>query len=198
MPPPYQDLNAQDLIALVALGRKEALEELYARYSGPVYSLALHMLRSPQRAEEVAQDAFLQVWRKAATYRAERGSVSAWLMGIAHHLSVDVLRRNRNHHTLAHEDLAHVAAALVSAEPDPGDAAARNDQRRQVRELLARLPPEQRDVLFLAYFHGYSQREISQLLRQPLGTVKTRTRLALRRLREALRSTAREAEEPMP
>lgn len=196
MPPPYTDLDAQDLIALVAQGRKEALEELYARYAGPVYSLALHMLRSPQMAEEVVQDAFLQVWRKADTYQAERGSVSAWLMGIAHHLSVDALRRNRNHHTLAHEDLTHVAGALISTEPDPGDAAARNDQRQRVRELLAQLPPEQRDVLLLAYFHGYSQSEISRILRQPLGTVKTRTRLALRRLREALRATAQGAEGP--
>src|SRR5450432_1200567 len=177
----YDDLLLGDLI-----GRRDpaALEELYDRHGGAVYGLARRVVADEQLAHDVVQEVFLAIWRGAATYDGSRGSLSTWLFALTHHKSVDAVRRSQRHSgRRASED-------ALNTEPDPTPAveeqAMASVRRDQVRAALAELPEPQRQALMLAYFGGYSQSEIAQLTGIPLGTVKTRTLAALRRLRSAL------------
>jgi len=177
----YDDLLLGELI-----GRRDpvALEELYDRHGGAVYGLARRVVADEQLAHDVVQEVFLAIWRGAATYDGSRGSLSTWLFALTHHKSVDAVRRSQRHSgRRAPEEALTTAADPAPAVDEQAMSAVQGDA---IRAALAALPEPQRRALTLAYFGGYSQAEIAQLTGIPLGTVKTRTLAALRRLRAAL------------
>ncbi|MFD9066612.1 sigma-70 family RNA polymerase sigma factor [Kitasatospora purpeofusca] len=169
------------LLTRSARGDDAAFELLFHAVSGPVYGTALRTLRSPAHAEEVAQEVLLEVWRTAAAYRPERGTVLAWVLTIAHHRAVDRVRSARA--AADRERRLALPEADTECEP-PEEQAARSLDRARVRSALAGLSAAQREAVVLAYYGGYTQREIAQRLALPLGTVKTRIRDGLRRLRD--------------
>jgi RNA polymerase sigma-70 factor (ECF subfamily) len=181
----YEEQDDRSLLVVIAERSIEALEALYGRYSGAVYSLAMRLLRDSGAAEEVTQDVFFNVWRRASSYREDRGSVRAWLFSIAHHRTIDELRRWRRERT----QIQYGVDLSTMPSDDGGDPmryATAQFERSQLNDALHTLRPEQREVVFLAYFRGLTHSEISKHLGQPLGTVKTRMRLGLRKLREVL------------
>lgn len=186
-------LRASDDLAIVrrmVAGEPEALAELYDRFAPLVLAVARRILGAAGDAEEVLQEAFLQVWNQAERYDAGRSSVSTWLVLIARTRALDRLRsRGARDRT----------AAAAAAEPPPPDTSSRLDEhvlhrerRRRVKEVLSAIPEEQRRVLELAFYEGLSQSEISTRTGTPLGTVKTRALLGMKKLREALRNEIRE------
>ena len=181
-----RELEDQLLIQQSASGEKEALEELYSRYGAPVYSMARYMLRNEALAEEATQEVFLNIWLKAASYNAERGRPKAWVMSVAHHKIVDIIRSRRRNIATAHPTDYETLESLPSSQRATDEQAITNLEGERIRKALAILPPAQREVIDLAYFHGFSQSEIAQKLDQPLGTVKTRIRLAMQKLRVEL------------
>ena len=171
----------EDLISLVASGNAEAFAVLYDRHGRAAYSLAYRMMGERQAAEDLAQDAFLKVWRSATSYRADRGSVRTWLLSIVHNRGIDQLR------SLASRRRTQEKIEASAPKSQPSEAFAeswRNSQREQVREALSTLPQEQLKTLELAYFSGYTHVEIAELLDVPLGTVKGRMRLGLKKMRD--------------
>lgn len=183
MTPPARD--DEQLLMLIVERDRDALEALYDRYASAVYSLAMHLLRDPEASEEVTQDVFFNVWRRASSYHAQRGSVKSWLFSVAHHRTIDELRRRRREQPQVQRDFdlnnkpsddSSDPVAQVTTKLDGG----------QLRDALEALRPEQREVVMLAYFGGLTHSEIARQLGQPLGTVKTRMRLALKRLKEVL------------
>ncbi len=190
--PDSGSLSDQELLQQVAEGNRPALEELYARYSGPIYSLAVRMLRDQGAAEEVTQDTFFNVWKQAASYKPERGKVTAWLFSICRNRVIDeVRRRRRREKTHVHQDV-ELADQPADDTNDPARFANLRMQRGMLKEALAKLRAEQRAVIEMAYYGGLTHSEIARALDQPLGTVKTRMRLGLRKLREVVGPQARE------
>jgi RNA polymerase sigma-70 factor (ECF subfamily) len=170
----------EDLISLVGDQDSEAFASLYDRHGRAAYSLAYRMLGNRQAAEDLVQDAFLKIWRAAGSYRAERGSVRTWTLSIVHNRGIDHLR------STASRRRTQDRIEATAARSQPSDAFAetwRSSQREQVREALNTLPAEQLKILELAYFSGYTHTEIADLLELPLGTVKGRMRLGLRKIR---------------
>lgn len=164
-----------------------ALDELYQRYSRLVYSLALNMVVDPATAEEITLDIFTRVWQKADTYQAEQAKVSTWLVSMTRHRAIDWLRRQRarpNQSAVSWADVSMETTPHANGNPEQKVEA--NLRQEQVRQAVAQLPVEQQEVLALAYFKGLSHSEIAQKLNQPLGTVKTRLRLAMQKLRLVL------------
>ena len=182
----YEQAEDVHLIDAICNRDRAALETLYQRYSRPVYSLAIKMLRDPSAAEEVAQDTFLNIWRKAGSYRSPRGSVTSWLFSIAHHRTIDELRKRRRERTrLTHGvDLSNRPSECRA--DDPSEYTTAQFEGSRLMDALTALRPEQREVVVLAYFGGLTHSEISARLDQPLGTVKTRMRLAIKRLRKVM------------
>jgi RNA polymerase sigma-70 factor (ECF subfamily) len=174
------------LLRLISYGRAEALSELYDRYGRLIYSLALRMSGDGEVAEDLTQEVFLQVWRNAAYYKPERGRVVTWMASITRYRAIDRLRRIRSRPPV--QDLGEISldSLIEDNKPAPEEVVALMQQRRQVQEAVDRLPPDQKQVLFLAYFKGYSHSEIADTLGLPLGTVKTRIRLGMLKLRLAL------------
>jgi RNA polymerase sigma-70 factor (ECF subfamily) len=164
-------------------GDEGALATFYDRWSDRVYSLAVHLLRDARDAEDIVEETFWQAWRNAARYDAMRGTVGTWLLTICRSRALDRIRARRRQPEDAPLD---DAASLESSSPDPGAAMISNETGRLVRAALAELPAEQRQAVELAYFRGLSQTEIAEKTGQPLGTVKTRVRLAMVKLREKL------------
>lgn len=179
--PPYATLADEDLMSLVEGGDAGAFSALYDRHSRAAYSLAYRMMGDRQAAEDVTQDAFLKAWRSAASYRSERGSVRTWILSIAHNRGIDQIRSQASRRRTQDR----VEQAAPRSQPSEAFAETwRNRQREQIREALATLPSEQLKILELAYFSGYTHVEISNLLGLPLGTVKGRMRLGLKKIRE--------------
>ncbi|MFE6748209.1 sigma-70 family RNA polymerase sigma factor [Kitasatospora purpeofusca] len=176
------------LLTRSALGDDAAFELLFRAVGGPVYGTALRTLRSPAHAEEVAQEVLLEVWRTAAAYRPERGTVLAWVLTIAHHRAVD---RVRSAGAAAERERRLALPEPATACEPPEEQAARSLDRLRVRSALAGLSAAQREAVVLAYYGGYTQREIAQRLALPLGTVKTRIRDGLQRLRETFEAGPR-------
>lgn len=172
------------MLDLLARGEPEGVEMLYDRYSGLAYTLALRVLNDSGAAEDVVQEAFLSIWRRASTYRSDRGSLRTWVCSIVHHRALDRLRGRAGR---ARQDVAleHAPVAVTSVS-DTWDRVADELEREEIHKALVELSVEQRETIELSYFGGYSQTEISELMKVPLGTVKGRTRLALRKLRGAL------------
>ncbi|MDY7231508.1 sigma-70 family RNA polymerase sigma factor [Hyalangium rubrum] len=169
------------LLQQVALGDSEAMRALYARCSGRAWAVVLRILASRADAEEVLQETFLEVWRRAREFDPGRGGLETWVMTIARTRAID---RRRSLGTVARvvEDVASQPPPVSATPPDPSEVASREQERTRVATALRALPTEQRVVVELAYFEGLSQREISERTGDPLGTVKTRARLALEKL----------------
>lgn len=180
------------LIARMAAGDERALGALYDRWSPAVYALALGIVGGRDDAEDVVEETFWQAWRGAERYASSRGAVATWLLTIARSRALDRRRamRRRREETLADappEDAPSVAPAEIApAASDPAQAAELAERRAMVAAALGELPREQREALELAYFGGLSQTEIAARTSEPLGTVKTRIRLAMQKLRERL------------
>ncbi len=164
----------------VARGDAEAFSELYDQTSSMVYGLALRVVRSEAMAEEVTQEVFLQVWRQASGFDAQRGSVKSWMATLAHRRAVDVVRRSQS----ARDRELKVPADGPSA--DVAEMAILDDERDRVRAALGSLTDLQFQVIEMAYFGGLTYREVAERLDTPLATVKTRIRDGLTRLRSAL------------
>jgi RNA polymerase sigma-70 factor (ECF subfamily) len=181
----YHILADEDLISLVEAADAEAFATLYDRHSRAAFSLAYRMMGERQASEDLMQDAFLKVWRSAKSYRAERGSVRTWILSIVHNGGIDQIRSQASRRRTQDK----IEASAPRSQPSEAFAETlRNSQRDQVREALDTLPPEQLKILELAYFSGYTHVEISDLLRLPLGTVKGRMRLGLKKIRDYFES----------
>ncbi len=178
------------LVARLAVGDERALGELYDRHGTMAYSLALAIVRERADAEEVVADAFGQVWRNAASYDPGRGSVAGWLATITRSRALDLVRargrRVRAIERAAQADNDGLAAPMGAALDPPDRRIERGEARRLVARSLGELPEPQRRVIELAYFGGLSQTEIAAELHEPLGTVKTRIRAGLEKLRGSL------------
>ena len=185
-------LRASDDLAVVsrmAAGDAHAVAELYDRYAAVLVAVARRIVGSAGEAEEVLQESLLQAWNQATRYDAQRSSVSTWLILIARSRALDRLRSRQARQR---------AAEGAAAEPAPDTSSSielsvlHAERRRRVREVLAELPEEQREVLDLAFYEGLSQTEIATRTGTPLGTVKTRALLGMKKLRQALRAEIRE------
>jgi RNA polymerase sigma-70 factor (ECF subfamily) len=177
----YLRLADEDLISLVENGDSGAFAALYDRHSRAAYSLAYRMMGGRQAAEDLVQEVFLRVWRSTGSYKAERGSVRTWILSIVHHRGVDHLRSTASRRRTQDK----VEASAESSQPSEAFSEAwRNTQRDEIRQALGTLPKEQLKILELAYFSGYTHVEIANLLDLPLGTVKGRMRLGLKKIRD--------------
>jgi len=180
-----RDLADEDLMALVPEGHARAFEVVFDRHAGPAFSLAYRICGRRAMAEEVVQEAFLSLWRSGARYDRTRGSVRSWVLGVVRNRAIDALRR---HVARDARDVADEAFAARLPAPELTEVqAARREESRAVRAALGRLPPEQRQVIELAYFGGFTHSEIADMLGAPVGTVKGRMRLGLTKMRLALK-----------
>jgi RNA polymerase sigma-70 factor (ECF subfamily) len=173
---------AEDVALLTGIeqGDTQAMASLFDRYSGTVYSVALRVLKDTGQAEDVMQDIFIQIWKKPGAFVSGRGSLGAWLVVVARNRAIDALRRRRP--TDSVEDVVLASSTDLAAEAE------RNTLMEKVRIHLGQLPPEQRKSVEMAYFEGLSHSEIAEKTGDPLGTVKTRIRLALITLRKAMQA----------
>jgi len=162
---------------------------LYDRYARLVFSLALKILNDRGAAEETVQEVFVKVWKRSRDYSIERGKFSSWLTGIAHNHAIDELRRRRVRPSASKEDDG-VMDTVIDQGPGPHDLAMQGFERRRIVDALCQIPAEQRRALEMAYFEGLTQQEISDQLGEPLGTVKTRMRLGMQKLKTLLEETA--------
>jgi RNA polymerase sigma factor (sigma-70 family) len=183
---PVDQLSDEVLISAIARGAVWAMELLYERYSRILYSLAYRMVADHQVAEDLLQDAFLAVWRRATSYSPQSGAARSWIVSIMHHRAIDYLRAVRRRSTLKQATWEEVERDESTAFPDVWDEAWQNVQSAQIREALMQLPTEQRMVIELAYFQGWTHSEIAEGCQLPLGTVKARMRLGMARLKRAL------------
>jgi RNA polymerase sigma-70 factor (ECF subfamily) len=171
----------------MAAGDESALGELHDRFAPLLHSVVLRVLGDAADAEEVLEEVFWQAWRQAGRYEERRGGISTWLVMIARSRAVDRLRGRRRVREERWEELPEPAPARDAGDaPSPLEDAQADEVRRVVAAALAALPAEQRKTVEMAYFRGMSQTEIAEATGQPLGTVKTRARLALGKLRDAL------------
>jgi RNA polymerase sigma-70 factor, ECF subfamily len=180
---PLERLADEDLMHLEGEGESRAFALIYDRHAGPAYSLAYRILGSRGAAEDAVQEAFLTVWRSRSRYMPERGSVRTWVLAICHRRSIDVLRRNMVH--VRRQQAAQSETLDLEGERTDLEVE-RREEAREVRAALDELPPPQRKVLELAYFGGFTHSEIASMLEEPMGTVKGRMRLGLKKLRVQL------------
>jgi RNA polymerase sigma-70 factor, ECF subfamily len=183
----YSGYPDETLIRLIVQSQEQALAQLYDRYHRLIFSLALGIVNDRDTAEEITLDVFMRVWQKAETYRAEQAKVSTWLTHIARHHAIDVLRRRAVRVDQSAVHWEDVFSQVDSSQPDPQESAELSVRRERIHAALAQLPAEQKQALMLAYFGGYTQSQIAEILTQPLGTIKTRLRLAMQKVREFLR-----------
>jgi RNA polymerase sigma factor (sigma-70 family) len=170
----------ESLVAQVANGDGDALGLLYDRFGRVAYGLALRVLRDERLAEDAVQEAFLAVWRHAASFRPERARAQTWVLTFVHRRAVDLVRREERRRTEPLEPEAQPAVGSAA------EAAELRDRREAVQRALAQLPDEQRQPIELAYYGGLTQSELAERLGEPLGTIKSRMFAGLKRLRELL------------
>jgi RNA polymerase sigma-70 factor (ECF subfamily) len=175
-------LSDEHLLQLIQDRKLDALSHLYDRHAGQALGLANKIVRDRETAEEVLQDVFLSVWRQAHTYDAKAGRVKPWLMSIVHHRAIDRIRRLQNKPQPVPLDDAWMKAAPTNTELE----AMRSVEGEYLRSLVSKLPAEQRHAIDLAYFNGNTFVEIARMTGAPVGTVKSRVRLGLGKLREML------------
>jgi len=191
---PYGGLRDGQLVELVAQQDAGALEALYDRYGRAAYSLARRILTEETLAQDVVQEVFLSLWRNARRFDAGRGTVATYLLSMTHHRAVDVVRREEKLRRWRTSDEG------LELAPDPKarveDEVEASERRAEVRAALKDLPDPQRQALLLAYFGGYTQREVAALVGVPLGTVKTRMAAGMRKMKEALSDAGREEQQP--
>lgn len=181
------DASDADLMAHLAAGTTAAMDLLYDRYNRPVYSFAYRMLGDREHAEELLQEVFLRAWRRSSRFSDTRGSLISWLLSITHNMAIDELRKQqrRPRKAVSEEPDALLGSLRDTAEPVEVQAILA-DRQRMVRTAMEDLPANQRQVLEMGYFGGLTQREIAEKLEIPLGTVKTRMRLGLKKLQDSV------------
>ena len=181
----YQGLTDLELLEQIGSRDRDALATLYDRYGRRVFALAVRILSDSVSSEEVTQDIFMSVWRRGATYTSKKGKFTTWLFSIAHNRTIDELRKRRRDRSRINDDIDdHLN--LESGDISPAEATVAQSEYAKVRAAMENLPEEQKNVVELSYFKGLTQTEIATKTGQPLGTVKTRMRLALKKLRKAL------------
>ena len=175
-------LTDVDLIGRVVHRDKSAFGTLYDRYSQLVFNLANKIVKDPDYGGEVMQSVFIQIWNKASTYNESKGAVSTWIINIARNKSIDLLRRTKNEKLNVYLEFTELES------PDNyGSTISENNERKKIlKEVMAEIPEEQRIIINLIYLEGYTQKEVSEKLEIPLGTVKTRIHLGINKLRERL------------
>jgi RNA polymerase sigma-70 factor (ECF subfamily) len=182
----YKKLDDEALMRLIALAQEQALGALYDRYNRLVYSMAVNTTGDSGLAEEITQDVFLRVWNKAETYRPEQGKVVTWMSSITRYRAIDLLRQRGIRPEANRLDWADGVSPDLPDGVDVEFEVEVAQRRQRVRTALAQLPPEQSQALAYAFFQGYSHSQIAEALDEPLGTVKTRIRLAMQKLRQIL------------
>jgi RNA polymerase sigma-70 factor (ECF subfamily) len=175
------------LMAEAAAGSVEAFAELYDRYRGQAYRVALAVCRDAGRGQDAVQDGFLSAWKSCGSYRRQQGTVAAWLLTVVRHRAIDLMRRDERHdvHRAGEDELKHRPAV-----DDVYESAIRRDASHRLHASLALLPDAQQEVISLAYYGQLSHTEIASRLRLPAGTVKGRMRLGLQKLRAEIEPTA--------
>jgi len=186
VPMDYTKFDDPTLLRLVTRQDENALGALYDRFSRLVYSMALNVVNDEAAAEEITQDVFLNVWKKASSYDVSHAKVVTWIASIARHRAIDILRARsvrpvNQEFSWEEEPLLEIAGPL-----DVEEEAELHQRQQKVRLALTKLPQDQRKVMALAYFGGYSHSEMAKMLNEPIGTVKTRLRLAMQKLRQFL------------
>ena len=171
------------LMLAISKGDEDSLGLLYDRYGKLSFSLAYRILGDDGQAEDVVQEAFIKVWRMAGSYNAVRGSARTWLLSVVHHQAVDACRSRRGAPPL---EISAEIEATLRMPTDVWDEVAGNLDREALLRALAQIPEDQRTTIELAYFRGYTHREIADLAKIPLGTVKGRIRIGMDKLRELL------------
>ncbi|MCI0623036.1 MAG: sigma-70 family RNA polymerase sigma factor [Acidobacteria bacterium] len=187
VPASFQDV---DLVRKVAQGDRTAFGHLFDRYSQLALNLASRVLNERQEAEDVVQEVFLQLWREAASYRQERGNVSSWIVAIARSRAIDKLRSRKARRLFDPAGESEEMQDLAEQLPDPTFRQEDLDNQLLVRKAFGSLAVDQRVAIEMAYYEGMSQSEIAEALREPLGTIKTRIRSGLLKLKQALSSGA--------
>jgi RNA polymerase sigma-70 factor (ECF subfamily) len=199
-PEPISDLTSvsdAELILLVTQGDQYALEALYERYARAVYSFSLRIVGDAQVAEEILQEVFVRAWQQGGSFQSARGSLITWLLSITHNLSIDeVRRRKRRPQKAESEEPESILAGLPDEGPNVEEEVWLSSLRVSIQDALRQLPAAQREAIELAYFQGLTQREIADTLGEPLGTIKTRMRLGMLKLREQLGPMVSERAEP--
>jgi RNA polymerase sigma-70 factor (ECF subfamily) len=181
MAEPYLNKDAE-LIQRIKDRDQAALVELYECHRYLVYNMAMQVLRDPASAEEITQDVFFQVWRWPERWDADRGRFTSWILTVTRYTAIDHLRRENRQPPRTPHSLEHLAELLGRA---PSFDNARSDNGRALRQLVKTLPAEQRDLIIMAFFQGLSHSEMAERLGLPLGTVKSRIRLGLQKLKDA-------------
>jgi RNA polymerase sigma-70 factor (ECF subfamily) len=181
----YQGLTDLEFLEQIGNRDRDALSTLYESYGRRVFALAVRILSDSVSAEEVMQDVFMSVWRRGATYTMKKGEFTTWLFSTAHNRTIDELRKRRRGRSRTNDDIDdHLN--LESGDVSPADATVAQSEYAMIRAAMENLPEEQKNVVELSYFKGLTQTEIATKTGQPLGTVKTRMRLALKKLRKVL------------
>ncbi len=179
-----------EIVARLRRGDRSAVDDLYERFRRPAFALARRVLADDVLAEDVLQDAFLSVWRDPGAYDGSRGTFASWFLAMVHHKAVDAVRREESQRRRQARAEDEVVLSAPMATADVEDDAWSRLVAEQVRSALGSLPDAQREALTLAYYGGYTQREVAALTRAPLGTVKTRMLAGMRRLKQDLGGVA--------
>ena len=178
-----EELTDEALLQLLHQGNEHALGALYDRHGRAAYSLAYRMLGDSHAAEDAVQEAFINIWRKAESFSATRGKARTWIMAVVHHRSIDIARKRRG---MAPRELPLEMERLPEGPSDTWSEVSNTLDRELLKECLKQIPELQREAIQLAYFDGYTQREIAELKGVPLGTVKGRIRIGMEKLRSLL------------
>lgn len=187
LPGKTAELDDNALIEAISMGDSQALEVLYDRYGAVIYRMAFRIVKNSELAEDVVQEVFWRVWRRSSSFEKDRGRVAQWLFGVAHNLCIDELRRMRSRPVSVYEDVEHpLIQQLADDKIDIAETAWNSERRRVITDALSELPDSQRQAVEMAYFGGMSHQEIATKLDRPLGTIKTRVRLGLHKLKSLL------------
>jgi len=172
------------LIEQIGTGDRKAFSILYDRYKTLVFSLAIKIAGSHETAEDITLDVFTQIWKNADKYHPEKGTLKGWIASIARYRSIDTLRRHKVRSDINCPQWSDIQLETLPSNDNTGEALELAETRHKVSKAIAKLPEDQQEVLAMAYFKGYTHRQIAEVLNEPLGTIKTRIRLGIQKLRE--------------
>ncbi|MEX2426212.1 MAG: sigma-70 family RNA polymerase sigma factor [Thermomicrobiaceae bacterium] len=183
----FRDLPDDQLVSRMSQGEVDALDVLYDRYARVVFSFAVRIVHDSRIAEEVLQEAFMRSWQQSGRFELNRGNFASWLLSITHNLAIDEVRKSQRRPQKADMvDIIDVLRSEVDTTVNIEEAAEATELRGLIRDAMDRLPEAQRRAIELAYFEGLSQREVAAFLNEPLGTIKTRMRLGMQKLKDVL------------
>lgn len=180
----YSREDDRTLIQQIGAGDQKAFGILYDRYKTLVFSLAVKIVDSHETAEDITLDVFTQIWKNAKKYHPEKGSVKGWIASLARYRSIDTLRRRKVRSDINRPQWSDIQLEKLPSNGDTGEALELAETRKIISNAIAILPEYQQEALAMAYFKGYTHRQIAEALNEPLGTIKTRIRLGLQKLRE--------------